>query len=66
MSANGGTINFFGKCHSINLNMGEYLLDSPMIGIQMGGVYVVLGIQWLQSFGIVALNFQYIFMRVSL
>jgi hypothetical protein len=45
--------------------MGEYLLDSPIICIQMGGVDVVSGVQWLQSFGIVALNFQDIFMRVS-
>jgi hypothetical protein len=45
--------------------MGEYLLDSPMISIQMGGVDVVLGFQWLQSLGIVSLNFQYIFMIFS-
>jgi hypothetical protein len=65
MIANGGTINCSGKCHSIKLNMGEYLLDSPMIAIQMGGVDVVLGVQWLQSLGIMALNFQELFMRFS-
>jgi hypothetical protein len=43
MIVDGGTINCSGKCHSIKLNMGEYLLDSPMISIQMGGVDVVLG-----------------------
>jgi hypothetical protein len=37
-----------------------------MISIQMGGVDVVLGVQWLQSLGIVALNFQDLFMRFSL
>jgi hypothetical protein len=63
MIANGGTINCSGKCHDIKLNMGEYLLDSPMMEIQMGGV--VLGVQWLQSLGIVALNFQDLFMRFS-
>jgi hypothetical protein len=31
----------------------------------MGGVDVVLGVQCLQSLGIVALDFQYIFVRVS-
>jgi hypothetical protein len=37
--------------------MGEYFLDSSMIRIQMGA-NVVLGDQWLQLLGIVALNFQ--------
>jgi hypothetical protein len=45
--------------------MGEYLLDSPMISIQIGGGDVDLGVQWLHSLGIVALNFQYLFMRFS-
>ena len=48
MIANGGTINFLGKCHSINMSMGEYVLNGPMISIPMGGVDVVLGVQWLQ------------------
>ena len=37
-----------------------------MISIQMGGVDVVLGVQWLQSLGTMALNFQDPFMRFSL
>ena len=47
MVANGGTINFFGKCHNIKLSMGEYVLNSPMLSIPMGGVDVLLGVQWL-------------------
>ena len=58
MIADGGSIFFFWKCHSIKLNTGEQILDSPMIFIQMGGVDVVLGVQWLQSLGTMALNFQ--------
>jgi hypothetical protein len=65
MIAYGGTINFYGKFHSIKLNMGEYLSNSPMISIQMGGVDLVLGVQWLQPLGTVALNFQDLFMRFS-
>jgi hypothetical protein len=57
MITDGGTINCSRKCHSINLNMREYLLDSPMIAIQMGGVDIVLGVQWLQSLGTMALDF---------
>eukprot|EP00253_Pinus_taeda_P036594 PITA_36594 len=49
MVANGGTINFSGKCHNIKLSMGDYVLNSPMLSIQMGGDDVVLGVEWLQS-----------------
>ena len=45
MIADGFAINFSGKFHSINLNMGEYFLYSPMIMMQMSGVDVVLGVQ---------------------
>ena len=45
--------------------MGEYVTNSPMIAIPMGGVDVVLGIQWLQSLGTVAFNFQELFMKFS-
>ena len=63
MVANGGTINCFGKCHNIKLTMGEYVLNSPMLSIPMGGADVVLGVQWLQSLGTVAFNFQEIFLN---
>ena len=43
--------------------MGEYLLTTPMIAIQMGGADVVLGVQWLQSLGTIALNFHELFMK---
>jgi hypothetical protein len=46
--------------------MGEYVMNSPMISIPMGGVDVVLGIQWLQSLGTVDFNFQELFMKFSL
>ena len=63
MVSNGGTINCSGKCHNIKLTMGEYVLNSPMLSIPMGGVDVVLGEQWLQSFGMVAFNFQELFLK---
>ena len=46
--AYGGTINCSGKYHNIILDMGEYVLNSPMISIPMDGADVVLGVQWLQ------------------
>jgi hypothetical protein len=66
MIVNGGIFNCSGKCNKINLTMGEYVMNSPMIAIPMGGADVVLGIQWLQSLGIVAFNFQELFMKFSL
>jgi hypothetical protein len=36
-----------------------------MIDIPMGGDDVVLGIQWLQSLGTMAFNFQELFMKFS-
>ena len=38
--------------------MGEYVMNSPTNCIPMGGVDVVLGIQWLQSLGTMDFNFQ--------
>jgi hypothetical protein len=66
MIVDGGTINCLGKCNKINLTMEEYVLNSPMIAIPMGGADVVLGIQWLQSLGTMAFNFQELFMKFSL
>ena len=63
MVENGRTINFSGKCHNINLSMGEYVLNSPMLSISMGGVDFVLGVQWLQSLGTIAFNFQELFLK---
>jgi hypothetical protein len=58
MIVDGGTINISGKCNNINLSMGEYVMNSPMIAMPMGGANVVLGIQWLQSLGTMDFNFQ--------
>jgi hypothetical protein len=45
MIADGGTINCSIKCNKINLTMGEYVMNIPMIVIPMGGADVVLGIR---------------------
>jgi hypothetical protein len=64
MIAYGGTINCSGKFNKINLTMGEYVMNSPMIYIPMGGADVVLGIQWLQSLGTMAFNFSRTFHEI--
>ena len=63
MVENGGTINFSRKFHNIKLAMGEYVLNIPILSIPMGGVDVVLGVQWLQSLGTLAFNFQELFLK---
>eukprot|EP00253_Pinus_taeda_P004772 PITA_04772 len=63
MVASGGTITYSRKCHNIKLSMGEYVLNSPMLSIPMGGADVVLGVQWLQSLGTITFNFQELFMK---
>ena len=63
MVVDGKTINFIGKCHNINLSIGEYVLKSPMISIPMGGANVVLGVQWLQYLWTIAFNFQALLMK---
>ena len=65
MVADGGTMNCLGKFHNINIVMGEYVLNSPMIDLPMGGVDVFLGVQWLESLGIVDFNIQKLFMKFS-
>jgi hypothetical protein len=66
MILDGGTINCSGKWNKINLTMGEYVMNSPIIDIPIGGVDVLLGIQWLQSLGTMDFNFQELFMKCSL
>ena len=46
--------------------MGEYVLNSPMFSIPMGGSNVVPGIQWLQSLGTITFNFEEIFLNFFL
>ena len=42
--------------------MGQYVLNSTILSIPMGGADVVLGVQWLQSLGTITFNFQETFL----
>ena len=46
MIVDGGSINFLVKFHKINMTMGKYVLNSPIIAILIGGAIVVLWFQW--------------------
>ena len=63
MVANGRTINFSRKFHNIKLTMGEYVLNSPILSIPMGGADGVLGVQLLQSLGTIEFCFQELFLN---
>ena len=43
--------------------MSEYVFNSPILSIAVGGVDVVLGVQWLQYLGMIPYNFQEIFLK---
>ena len=49
--------------HNIKLTIGEYVLNSPMLSIPMGGVDFVLGVQWLPSLGTISFDFQELFLN---
>jgi hypothetical protein len=54
--ANGGEIDSLGKFHNIKHSMGEYNLETLLYSIPIGGVYDVLGVQWLRKLGTVSTN----------
>ena len=47
-----------GKCHKIKLQVVDYELESGFYIVSLGGVDVVLGIQWLQMLGTYSANHQ--------
>jgi hypothetical protein len=46
--------------------MEEYSLEILIYGIPIGGVDVVLGIQWLRTLGTISTNYKELFMRFEL
>jgi hypothetical protein len=55
--SSGGSIDCGGKCDKIKLSMGKYNLSSLMYVIHIGGVDVVLWIQWLRTLGTINTNY---------
>eukprot|EP01018_Ginkgo_biloba_P012286 Gb_00684 [translate_table: standard] len=66
MIANGGSISCGGKCHNVKINMGDNNLTTTMYAILVGGVDVVLGVQWLETLGNITMNFKQHCMRFKL
>ena len=57
MVADGKKIDNVGKCHKVKLQMQEYNLESDFLGVPLGGIDVVLGIQLLQTSGTHSANY---------
>ena len=51
MVAEGKNIKKVGKCHKVKLQIQDYNLELEFYAVPLGGVDVVLGIQWLQTLG---------------
>ena len=63
MVADGKKIEKVGKCHKVKLQIQDYNLESEFYAVPLGGVDVVLGIQWLQTLGTYSANHQEHFIK---
>jgi len=62
MIVNGGSITCGDTCHNIKLSMGDYQFSTTIYVILMGGVDIVLGLQWLMLFNTFSMTLQELFM----
>lgn len=58
MVADSKKIEKVGKCHKVKLQIQDFNLESPFFTVPLGGVDVVLGIQWLHTLGTYSANHQ--------
>ncbi len=65
MVADGKTIDNVGKCHKRELNIQDYSLTSDFYTLPLGGVDVVLGIQWLETVGTYSANHREHFIKFN-
>ena len=52
-----------GKCHKVKLQIEDYELETRFYTVPLGGVDVVLGIQWSQTLGTYSANHQKQFIK---
>jgi hypothetical protein len=55
-----------GKCHKVKLQIQDYNLESQFYIVSLGGVDVVLGVQWLQTLGTYFVNHQKHFIKFKM
>ena len=52
-----------GKCHKVKQQIQEFKLESELYTLPLGGVDIVLGVQWLQTLGTNSVNHQKHFIK---
>jgi hypothetical protein len=65
MVANGKTNGNVRKFHKVKLQIQDFNLESELYTIPLGGVDVVLGVQWLQTLGTYSINHQEHFIKFN-
>ena len=63
MVADGKKIDGIRKCHKIKLQVAYYGFESGFYTVPLGGLDVILGIQWLQMLGTYSANHQKQFIK---
>jgi hypothetical protein len=63
MVVDGKKIKNVGKCHKVKLQIQDFNLESEFYTVPLGGVDVVLGVQWLQTLGTYSINHQENFIK---
>ena len=46
------------KCHKVKLQIQDFNFESELCIVPLGGIDVVLGVQWLQTLGTYSVNHQ--------
>jgi hypothetical protein len=63
MVADGKKIRNVGKCHKVKLQIQYFNSESEIYTVPLGGVDMVLGVQWLQTLGTYSVNHQEHFIK---
>jgi hypothetical protein len=54
-----------GKCENVKIQNRYYFLKSNMFYIEMEGCDIVLGVEWLQTLGLVTMDFKELYMSFN-
>lgn len=65
MIANGVMMKCVGRCENVKLQTGEYHLKTHMFSIDIGGCDVVLGVEWLHTFGPITMDLKDLYRRFN-